>query len=255
MDLNLLHLYMELTAAACLFFIAWINIRYNATGIYSHLMAMGTSIAAVSDLTHALLPIFYPGLPEHWIMVSWGASRITLILMFLMVYLCYDVIRCRLKNLALILATPLIFSIFMAASFILEVGTFHWQPHSFQLFDTVIRCPFDFALLILWFITAIILRNKAHILFPPYVYWLFMSQGIMVHAIMSFTSFSSLDMPALMAHALKISEYYSFILIYLLYKSTLDRRSGKIRECIPDSINIKGNTVTPAKLELTKGNE
>jgi len=82
-----------------------------------------------------------------------------------------------------------------------------------------------------------------------------MSQGIMVHAIMSFTSFSNLDMPALMAHALKISEYYSFILIYLLYKSTLDRRSNEIRECIPNSINTKGNNVTPAKLELTKGNE
>jgi len=255
MDLNLLHLYMELTAAACLFYISWLNIRYNATGIYSHLMAIGTGIAGVTDLTHVLVPVFYPGMAEHWMLMSWGASRITLVLMFLMVFLCYDVIRCRLRNLAIILATPLIFSVFMAFSFILGIGGFHFDPHTMVIFGAQISCPFDFVLLVLWFVTAILLRKKANILFPPYVYWLFMSQGIMVHAIMSFTSFSSLDMPSFMAHALKISEYYSFILIYLLYKSTLDRRSDKLRESTPISINTKSNNVTPAKLELTKGND
>jgi len=230
---------MELTAAACLFFIAWLNIRYNATGIYSPLMAIGTTIAGVTDLTHALVPVFYPGIAEHWLLMSWGASRITLVLMFLMVFLCFDVIRCKLKNLAIILATPLIFSVFMATSFILGVGSFHMEPHSITVFGTIIHCPFDFVLLVLWLITAIILRKKAHVLFPPHVYWLFMSQGIMVHAIMSFTSFSSLDVPSFMAHALKISEYYSFILIYLLYKNTLDNRVYKFNE----TINTKSKTV------------
>jgi len=230
---------MELTAAACLFFIAWLNIRYNATGIYSPLMAIGTTIAGVTDLTHALVPVFYPGIAEHWLLMSWGASRITLVLMFLMVFLCFDVIRCKLKNLAIILATPLIFSVFMATSSILGVGSFHMEPHSITLFGTIIHCPFDFVLLVLWLITAIILRKKAHILFPPHVYWLFMSQGIMVHAIMSFTSFSSLDVPSFMAHGLKIAEYYSFILIYLLYKNTLDNRDYELHE----TINTKSKTV------------
>lgn len=255
MDLNLLHLYMELTAALCLFFIAGINLRYNATGQYSKLMAIGTTIAGITDLTHVLVPVFYPDMAEHWMMMSWGASRITLVLMFLMVFLCYDVIRCRLKNLAIILATPLLFSVFMASSEILGIGGFHWSPHSIQIFDMVVVCPFDFVLLIMWFITAIILRKKADILFPPHVYWLFMSQGIMVHAIMSFASVSSLDMASFMAHALKISEYYSFILIYLLYKSTLDRRSGEIRITTPNTINTKDACGTPVTHKLTEGNK
>ncbi len=253
MDLNLLHLYMELTAVACLFFIAGINLHYNATGEYSKLMALGISIAAVTDLTHALVPAFYPDIAEHWMMLSWGASRITIIIMFFMIFLCYDVINCKLKNMAIILATPLIFSIFMAASIILDNGDFHQIPHPIYVFGVTIHCPADFGLLIMWLITAIVLRKKAHILFPPHVYWLFMSQGIMVHAIMSFTSVSSLDLPSLMAHALKISEYYSFILIYLLYKSTLDRRSDKFRTNITKSINTKDDAL--CTLEPTKGNK
>lgn len=227
MDVNLLHLYMELTAVACLFFISGINFFNNATGQYSKLMAIGTGIAGITDLTHALVPLFYPDIAEHWMLMSWGASRITLILMFLMVYLCYDIIRCRLKNLAIILATPLIFAVFMATSSIMGVGGFHWQLHSLEVFGATIHCPFDFALLILWLLVAVILRKKAHVLFPPHVYWLFMSQGIMVHAIMSFTSSSSMDVPALLAHALKISEYYSFILIYLLYDNAANHCDTK----------------------------
>lgn len=256
MDLNTIHLYMEFTAAACLFFIAGINLAYNATGQYSKLMALGTTIAGITDLTHALVPIFFPDIAVHWSLMSWGASRVTLILMFLMVFLCYDVIKCRLKNLAIILATPLIFAIFMAASDILGIGSFHWAPHSITIFGANIVCPFDFALLIMWLITATILRNKANVLFPPYVYWLFMSQGIMVHAIMSFASIDNLDMPALLAHALKISEYYSFILIYLLYKSTLDAAPQKSHSIRTKRINkTMVNKTPPAKLELTKGNK
>ena len=238
MDLNLLHLAMELTAIACLFFISGINFFRNATGKYSTLMGVGTAIAGVTDLTHALVPMFYPNIAEHWLMMSWGASRITLILMFLMVYLCYDIIRCRMKNLAIILATPLLFSIFMATSSVMGVGGFHWQIHYFDFFGTTIHCPFDFILLVLWLTVAVILRKKAHILFPPHVYWLFMSQGILVHAIMSFTSTTSLDMPALLAHGLKISEYYSFILIYLLYDNALDTCTLKQNKQV--LINNKG---------------
>lgn len=150
--------------------------------------------------------------------------------MFLMVYLCYDILRCRLKNLAIILATPLIFAIFMATSSIMGVGGFHWQLHALEIFGTTIHCPFDFGLLLLWLLVAVILRKKAHILFPPHVYWLFMSQGIMVHAIMSFTSSNSMDTPALLAHALKISEYYSFILIYLLYDNAATNCHVKFRK-------------------------
>lgn len=228
MEVNLLHLYMELAAVACLFFISAINFFYNATGQYSKLMAIGTGIAGITDLTHALVPMFYPDIAEHWMLMSWGASRITLIFMFLMVYLCYDIIRCRMTNLAVILATPLIFAIFMATSAIMGVGGFHWELHSLEIFGATIHCPFDFALLILWLLVAVILRKKAHVLFPPHVYWLFMSQGIMVHAIMSFTSSSSLDVPSLLAHGLKISEYYSFILIYLLYDNAANQHDTKL---------------------------
>lgn len=231
MDVNSLHLYMELMAVACLFFISAINFLHNATGQYSKLMGIGTGIAGITDLTHAVVPMFYPDIAEHWMLMSWGASRITLIFMFLMVYLCYDIIRCRMKNLAIILATPLIFAIFMAASSIMGVGGFHWEMHSLELFGAFIYHPFDFVLLLLWLLVAIILRRKAHILFPPHVYWLFMSQGIMVHAIMSFTSSTSMDMPALLAHALKISEYYSFILIYLLYDNAA-------QHCDPKSLKV-----------------
>lgn len=254
MDLHSLHIYMELTAAACLFFIAWINIRYNATGIYSSLMAIGTTIAGVTDMTHALVPVFFPDIAEHWMMMSWGASRITLVLMFMMVFLCYDVIKCRINNLTVILSIPLLFTIFMASSEIFGIGDFHWGAHRFVFFGTVIECPFDFLLLGMWLATAIILRKKAHILFPPYVYWLFMSQGIMVHAIMSFTSNTTFDIPSFMAHALKISEYYSFILIYLLYKGTLDTTPKKTHKTAVETINSKDDDKTPAKLELTKGN-
>jgi hypothetical protein len=191
-------------------------------------MAIGTSLAGVTDLTHALVPMFYPDIAEHWMMMSWGASRITLVIMFLMVFLCYDVIKCRIYNLAIILAIPLMFSVFMASSDILGIGGFHVENHTLVIFNREIVCPFDFYLMILWLITAVVLRKKANILFPPHVYWLFMTQGIMVHAIMSFTSFTNLDVPAFMAHALKISEYYSFILIYLLYKSSHDRLPKKI---------------------------
>ena len=222
MDLNLLHLAMELTAVACLFFISWLNFFKKATGKYSNLMGMGTAIAGVTDLTHAVIPMLIPDIADHWLMMSWGASRITLVLMFLMVYLCYDILRCRMANLAVILATPLLFAVFMATSVIFDVGGFHWQMHHFEFFGIAIHCPFDFVLLVLWLTVAVILRKKADILFPPHVYWLFMSQGILVHAIMSFTSTSNLDMPALLAHGLKISEYYSFILIYLLYDNALD---------------------------------
>lgn len=235
MEVNLLHLYMELAAVACLFFISGINILYNATGQYSKLMAIGTGIAGITDLTHALVPLFYPGIAEHWMLMSWGASRITLIFMFLMVYLCYDIIRCRMKNLAIILATPLFFSIFMASSEIMGVGGFHWELHNLNIFGMAIHAPFDFGLLLLWLLVAVILRKKAHILFPPHVYWLFMSQGIMVHAIMSFTSSSSLDTAALLAHGLKISEYYSFILIYLLYDN-----AAPIHTKTPIRINTEG---------------
>lgn len=254
MDLNLLHLYMELTAAACLFFIAWINIRYNATGIYSSLMAIGTGIAGVTDLTHALVPMFYPNIAEHWMMMSWGASRITLVLMFMMVFLCYDVIKCRIYNLAIILATPLIFSAFMASSYILGIDGFHVEDHTLVIFGKEIICPFDFYLMIAWLITAVILRKKANILFPPHVYWLFMTQGIMVHAIMSFTSFTNLDVPAFMAHALKISEYYSFILIYLLYKSSHDRLPKKIHQNKQVEINTTSCDDNKVGSGLLKGN-
>lgn len=251
MDLNLLHLYMELTAVACLFFISWINIRYKATGIYSGLMAIGTGVAAVTDLTHAVVPLFYPNIAEHWMMMSWGASRITLILTFMMVFLCYDVIKCRIYNLALILSIPLLFSVFMASSDILGVGAFHWQEHTLEIFGHNVTCPFDFYLMILWLVTAVILRKKSHILFPPHVYWLFMAQGIMVHAIMSFTSFKNLDVAAFMAHALKISEYYSFILIYLLYKSSHDTLPQKIQTKATEKINTTAIDGKHQKLNLT----
>jgi hypothetical protein len=84
-----------------------------------------------------------------------------------------------------------------------------------------------------------------------------MSQGIMVHAIMSFASVTNLDVASLLAHALKISEYYSFILIYLIYKSTHDGIPKELLETGPKIINNKRDTVDikpPAKLELTKGN-
>lgn len=253
MDLHFLHLYMEIAASACLFFIAWMNVRYNATGIYSNLMALGTSIAGVTDLTHAIVPMFYPDFAEHWFMMSWGASRITLILTFLMVYLCYDVLRCRLKSLALILATPLIFAVFMATSHIMGIGHFHLALHPIVMFGTVIHCPLDFMLLLLWLLTAILLRKKARILFPPYVYWLFMSQGIMVHAIMSFTSLNSLDLSSFLAHGLKISEYYSFILIYLLYKNSLDSLPENMRHDPSLLINKENNYAPPhGQLELPK---
>ena len=255
MDLDLLHLYMELTAAACLFFIAWLNIRYNATGIYSNLMAIGTSIAGVTDLTHALVPLFYPNVAEHWMMMSWGASRLTLVLMFMMVFLCYDVIKCRIYNLSIILSIPLLFSVFMASSDILGVGGFHVADHHLVIFGREIVCPFDFYLMILWLITAIILRKKANILFPPHVYWLFMTQGIMVHAIMSFTSFTNLDVPAFMAHALKISEYYSFILIYLLYKSSHDRLPKKVHQKVAKEINTTSCDDEFNAPRLIKGNQ
>jgi hypothetical protein len=82
-----------------------------------------------------------------------------------------------------------------------------------------------------------------------------MTQGIMVHAIMSFTSFSNLDIPAFMAHALKISEYYSFILIYLLYKSSHDRLPKKIREKEASGINTTACDENAPELELMKGNK
>lgn len=231
MDVNSLHLYMELMAVTCLFFISAINFLHNATGQYSKLMGIGTGIAGITDLTHALIPIFYPDIAEHWMLMSWGASRVTLIFMFLMVYLCYDIIRCQMKNLAVILATPLIFVTFMAASSMMDIGSFHLWPHSMVVFGTLVYHPLDFVLLLSWLLVAVILRKKAHILFPPHVYWLFMSQGIMVHAIMSFTASTSMDMPSLLAHALKISEYYSFILIYLLYDNAAQR-------CVPKSLKV-----------------
>jgi hypothetical protein len=253
MELNLLHLFMETTAAVCLFFIAWINIRYNATGIYSGLMAIGTTIAGVTDLTHALVPIVYPQIAEHWMLMSWGASRITLIIMFMMVFLCYDVIKCRLPNLIIILTIPLLFSIFMAASDLIGVGGFTLGLHPIVIFGTVVNCTFDLILLGLWLATAIILRKKAHILFPPHVYWLFMSLGIMVHAIMSFASAENLDMASFLAHGLKVAEYYSFILIYLLYKSSHDRLPKKSREEAAKLINTNDCSRSPALLELNKG--
>jgi len=139
----------------------------------------------------------------------------------------------------------------------LVFGGFCCAPLPIVVFGYLLVFPFDFLLLILWFVTAIILRKKAPILFPPHVYWLFMSQGIMVHAIMSFTSLSNLDLPSLLAHALKISEYYSFILIYLLYKSTHDGIPNELLETVPKLINNKDTVdkIPPAKLELTKGNK
>jgi len=253
MDLNILHLFMEIVAAACLFFISWLNIRYNATGMYSGLMAVGTGIAGITDLTHSLVPIFFPQIAEHWMVMSWGASRITLIIMFMMVFLCYDVIRCRLPNLIIILSIPLLFIVFMAASNLIDAGGFHIAAHPIDLFGTTINSPIDLWLLGLWLLTAIVLRTKAHILFPPHVYWLFMSQGIMVHAIMSFASMSALDIASFMAHGLKISEYYSFILIYLLYKSSHDTLPEKTRKNATKMINIDNCVNDTAWSNMTKG--
>jgi len=45
-----------------------------------------------------------------------------------------------------------------------------------------------------------------------------MAQGIMLHAVMAFLSSASLDPGFMIAHALKITEYYTLILLYIMYK-------------------------------------
>lgn len=250
MDLNILHLFMELAAAACLFFIAWLNVQYKATGIYSGLMALGLTLAGTADLFHALAPYFNPALMEYWLPISWGAGRLILIIMFLMVFLCYDIIKCQMKNLALILSVPLLFSIFVLMFTLTGTADLSWTYTSIDILGIEVNRPIDFALLILWSVTTIILRNKSQILFPPNVYWVFMSQGIIIHAIMSFTSCESLDTATFIAHGLKISEYYSFILIYLIYKTRLDAMPKKSCLDNPNEINIKHRTSDNAAGEI-----
>jgi accessory gene regulator protein AgrB len=239
MDLNILHLYIELAAVACLFFIAWLNVQYKATGKYSTLMALGLTMAGGADLLHALAPYINPELMQYWLPVSWGAGRLTLIITFLMVFLCYDIIKCQLKNLALILSVPLLFSLFALGITHTGAGDLSWTYASVDLMGVHIHRPIDFVLLILWSITMIILRPKSQILFPPNVYWIFMSQGIIIHTIMAFTSCESLDTAVFIAHGLKISEYYSFILIYLLYKTRLDNMPKK--SCLDNPKEINNN--------------
>ena len=223
MDLPLLHTAMELSAAACLFFISWLNITYKASGRYSIIMAIGTALAGAADLVHAFTVHVAPSFMMFWEPWSWSVTRFILLMTFMFVCLCNDVFNCKTKFISILLSIPLVSSILVAVLYGLDLINLSWVYNSFDLFGLIaVNRPLDFLLLIGWTSMAILLRSKAQVIFPPNVYWLFMLQGVALHAVVAFGSAVSTDMAFWIAHGLKISEYYTFILVYLLYKNELD---------------------------------
>lgn len=222
MDLSLIHMAMELSAAACLFFISWLNIQYTISGKYSLIVAIGMAIAGFADTLHALSTTIFPELLAYWVPLSWGTTRLIVLMTFTTVFLCHETLNCCKSKITSILFAPLAVALIAGILHTNQIISLDWVYQSFNLLGLTVYRPFDFALMIGWAGIAFCLRHKSHILFPPNLYWIFMIQGVMVHALMAFGSQVSLDMSFLLAHGLKISEYYTFILIYLLYKNRLD---------------------------------
>jgi len=232
MELTSLHLYMEVFAAACLIFIGGMNIIQKATGKYSTLVASGCIIAGIAELAHGVIPHMYPVvLHMDWMAISGGMSRLTLTIMLFLLLACYDKVNCAIKPIMAGMSIPIIISI---APLLYPIDL-SWTYTQFEfLFFTITR-PIDAFLLCLWICLTVLLRHKSHVIFPPNTFWIFMTQGIMIHVLMAFSVHNDFDNIVFLAHAIKISEYYSFILIYLLYKFNYDH----IKSCnnIPNLIN------------------
>jgi len=237
MDLISLHLYMEVFSAACLFFIAGMNIVEKTTGKYSLLIASGCFISGIIELIHGMVPYIYPWIiNEEWMAISGSMSRLTLCIMLGLMLLCYEKVKCNFKFLVIGMLIPIIISILP----LLYPINLSWTYSQIDILWFTVTRPLDAILLVVWIIIAIKLKNKSHVIFPPHTYGLFMILGILIHALMAFSIKYDFDNMVFVAHALKIAQYYSFILIYLIYKNNFDNTKHLTRR--NKKININTNT-------------
>jgi len=215
-----IHLYMEVFGGLCLLFIGWLNISQKISGDYSKLIAPGCIIAGVAEIIHGTIPYIYPSvLGLEWMAISGGMGRLVLAVTLGVAIVCYDRLECCIKYIILGMSIPVMFSVLP----LLIPTDLSWTYTHIWFFGLTIVRPIDFTLLIIWISLTIALRNKYRVIFPPNTYWIFMALGIMVHALMAFSIRYDFNSILLMSHALKLSEYYSFILIYCLYKISYDR--------------------------------
>jgi len=224
MELDTLHLSLEIMSAIWLFVIAWLNFKLHATGEYSNIVGVGATVAGVADIMHAVASAWLPELLDFWVPLSWAMTRVTILSAFVLIAASDRFKHYSTPSLVLLYTIPLVTSIAVGFSG-MDISFVYEQ---FVLFGSImVYRPLDFIIMIAWIIMSVILNPKSKLLFPPHTYWVFMTIGILMHAAMAFGSKVSLDVMFFIAHALKIAEYWTYILLYLWYSSIVERRRAQ----------------------------
>lgn len=220
MDINLLHLAVELSVTACLFFLSWINVSSAAHGRYSLILALGAAGAGIANLIHIAASVMVPHLEFMSATMLGSASQFVLLAMFGLVTTCSKRLHCPMSVLIAIMALPVIGAIGVDA-----YQLTHEQLAIFQHVNVLgldIYYPFYLFCAAMWGLMAYLVNSKRNFLFPPYTSTIFFSYAIVANIMVAFISPENIELCNMLAHALKLTGYYTVILMYLVSNFRFD---------------------------------
>ena len=222
MDLSLLlHIAIEISVTACLFFISWINITSAAHGRYSVILGIGAAVAGFANMIHVGVSIIIPQLETFSTTLLGSTSQFVLLGMFALIGICSKSNHCPNWVLATVVGMPIIGSIVGDWYQLTHGQLLIFQPISVFGFFTIYY-PFYLFCAAVWTGISILVSNKRKYIFPPYSSTIFFTYAIAANVMVAFIHPENIEMCNLLSHALKFAGYYTVILLYLISKYQFD---------------------------------
>ena len=225
MELDLLHLMLEISVTACFFMLAWITGSFASDGRYSEILSTGCIVAGFANIIHITTSIWIPELSVFPTAMLGNAPQFVIIWMFGLIAFCTKDCIFSVLKFSAILTIPII------GSFILDVYQYFYgalaifSPRDvFGLFT--IHYPLYLLTAVCFGAVGVGIWTKRIFLFPPYSCLLFFAFGIGANVLVAMMPPEHVEMSNILAHGMKLAGYYSIIVLLLVVKYQFDRATA-----------------------------
>jgi len=212
-----LHTLLEIMSSICLFGISYIFYKQKNIDSYKYILAIGMMFTGLGDLSHAVFSLLDGGLSVYWISLSWVMAKITLILTFVIAHFHQKYTHINKILSKYILSIPILITLSSVLLIQNNIYDFKYIHYFIEMFGEYgIYHPIDFILFVAYLPLAYYLKNFITQLIPQNTYYPLVVMVFVMHGMMALLSKESYDIWFMLAHAIKLAEFYSFFVLLLI---------------------------------------